>query len=285
MGIPSPLAIVVCLVVLGGYRLIGRASVPLYLGTALILAFMTYQRNADYGSAVQLWRDTVSKKPNNARARNQYGYALFISGHPEEARQQFDAALKLEPDSPDSHYNIATVFLHFGQNAEAISEYRKTLDSVSDYPGAETNYGLALVQSGRPSEAIYHYRKALEEDAQVRTAHNDLGVALAQTGRLAEALSEFKTASAMDPDYAEAHNNLRKRRNANSETSDLAIREFTRAVRLNPDYAEAHNNLAIALEQSGRIGEAVGQYKEVIRLAPNFTEARKKLAQLTIRDS
>ena len=54
----------------------------------------------------------------------------------------------------------------------------------------------------------------------------------------------------MKPDYAEAHNNLG---NALQDQGKLdeAIACYRRALELKPDYAEAHTNLGIALQARG----------------------------------
>jgi len=44
-----------------------------------------------------------------------------------------------------------------------------------------------------------------------------------------------------------------------------------------PHYAEARNNLGIALGMSGRLDEAINQFREALRVKPDFADARRNL--------
>src|SRR5205814_5727887 len=47
---------------------------------AVVLGLLTSRRNGDYRSEVALWRDTGAKRPDNARADDPPGTALFRHG-------------------------------------------------------------------------------------------------------------------------------------------------------------------------------------------------------------
>ena len=47
------------------------------------------------------------------------------------------------------------------------------------------------------------------------------------------------------------------------------------AIRLKPDYAEAHNNLGNALQEQGKLEEAVASLQHAVRLKPDYAEAQK----------
>ena len=44
-----------------------------------------------------------------------------------------------------------------------------------------------------------------------------------------------------------------------------------------PTDAEAHNNLGTALEATGKLDEAIAEYREAIRLKPDYAEAHYNL--------
>lgn len=102
-----PSIAVVVLVVIGLYRLLGRAALPVcaVLGAALFAA--TWQRNEVYRSAESLWSDTVENVPDNVRARVDLGDALGkIPDRLPDAIAQYEEALKINPDLAVAHYDI-----------------------------------------------------------------------------------------------------------------------------------------------------------------------------------
>jgi tetratricopeptide (TPR) repeat protein len=72
---------------------------------ALALAVGTVLRNKDYRSEVALWRDTVRKSPESARAWNNLGYALQLQGQAQEACAAYARALRLDPEQVRARVN------------------------------------------------------------------------------------------------------------------------------------------------------------------------------------
>jgi protein O-GlcNAc transferase len=62
------------------------------------------------------------------------------------------------------------------------------------------------------------------------------------------------------------------------EEYDLAIRYIEKGLQLGPaDIAEAHNNLGLALQEKGRLEEAIDHYQESLRFKPSNAEAYNNL--------
>ena len=220
-------------------RVLAGAAVLILLGQA------TWRRSSVYADSETLWRDNVTKNPYAWMAHNGLGSALEAAGQLDEAIEQYDQAVRINPDYAEGHYNL----------------------------------GSALWQAGKSEDAIEHYEEALQIKTNFAEAHYNLGIALWQTRGAQEALKHFNEAVRINPDYAEAHNNLGVALQQAGQVQE-AIGQYERAVQIKPDYLEAHNNLAVALERMGRIQEAIGQYEEVIRLKPDFAEARNELTRL-----
>lgn len=67
---------------------------------------LTIMRNYDYRSEVALWQATVKFSPNKSRVHNNLGYAYFLAGQPEKARQHYLKALALDPRNFKAKYNL-----------------------------------------------------------------------------------------------------------------------------------------------------------------------------------
>ena len=108
-----PLAGLIGLGVVGGYTLWRWAwrDLPgrLWVGSVLVLAVgvtalgaRTVARNEEYRSEVSIWRSVVDRWPINPRAHNNLGSALSSAGRTSGP----EAALRLEPNFADAHYNL-----------------------------------------------------------------------------------------------------------------------------------------------------------------------------------
>ena len=249
-----PLAAVVALLVtgvwLGGRRFAGRLAL---VAVATALVGLTLLRNHDYRSEVEIWKDTVRKRPANPRAYcnlcgalsdlgQQLGKPELCAEGAEYGRKAVQLAREIKLDYPEAHFNLGTALHHAGRPREAIEHYRTALRLREKYPDAEYNLGTALHELGRPAEAIPCYRAALAHDWSHAKAHNNLGIALFATGKYQEGVRHQ--------------------------------REF---ARLEPESPDAHYNLALGLAKLGRAEEALPEYLEALRLKPGDAQTLGEL--------
>jgi tetratricopeptide (TPR) repeat protein len=285
-----PLAAVVVLVVVGAHEAIGlltaRLGAPdglrrgveivLALVVVLLLGATTVRRNEDYRSDVAIWTDTVTKRPDNARAQNNLGNAPLKRGRTEEAATHFAEAVRLHPGFPVARRNLGLVLLHLGRNKEAIAQSSEAIRLDPGSWDAHHELGVVLYREGQVDEAITQYTEALRLRPAFPEAHHSLGLALNKQGKTDLAMAQFAEAVRLKPDYADAHNNLGALLDKRGQTKE-AIAHFTEAVRLKPDYAQAHNNLGAALFRERQFKEAAVHFAEALRLKPDWAEAQANL--------
>jgi tetratricopeptide (TPR) repeat protein len=97
-----------CLAAVIEFSLLLKPAHAKYVITALLLvcALLTLQRNQDYRSEIALWEDTLQKSPDKARVHNNLGHAYLLAGRRDEARTEFTAASRLNPDYSRAHDNL-----------------------------------------------------------------------------------------------------------------------------------------------------------------------------------
>ena len=286
-----PLAAVVTMAVVGafspGKRLLNkRQGIALgciaSVSVVVLLTHLTIQRNRDYISEATIWQDAVEKRPGNARAHNNLGFALAEIGRVAEAVGHYEEALRIQPGYDTAHYNLGNALVEQGRVAEAIAQYEEALRIKPADTGAHYNLGLALVRQGRVAEAIEQYEEALRiapdftDTGSYAEIHNDLGLALVQQGRVPEAMEHYEQALRINPGFAAAHYNLGVALVELGRVPE-AIKHWEEAARIMPDYADAHYNLGLALWQAGQLTKAVGHYEQALRINPDFVEARVNL--------
>jgi tetratricopeptide (TPR) repeat protein len=269
-----PLAAVMTLAALGIHAAFRWKSGMVFAALALGLGMLTIRRNEDYRSELAIWSDTVARRPDSERARNNLGNALSkIPGRLPEAVAQYEAALRLRPDDADAHNNLGLAWSTIpGRTDDAIAQYQEALRLQPDDAAARTNLGIAWARMpGRLPDAIAQFEEALRLEPDSSEAHFNLGVAWSQIpGHLPDAIAQYQEVLRLQPDFADVHTNLGVALAQTPGRLPDAIIQFEETLRLHPDSAGAHYNLGVALAQTpGRLRDAVAQYEEALRLRPD----------------
>lgn len=225
----------------GGAR--QRWLVGAFLVIVLILGSATYQRNLVWQDDLTLWRDEALKSPHKPRVRNTLGVAYESKGMHDAAVQEYQAAIKLNPNLETAHNNLGNTYAKQGALDKAVEEYQKASELKQDYASPHVNLGNVYASQGRLEDAVREYETAIKR-APTRSAavHNRLAVTYARMERL-----------------------------------DEATREFQAALKIEPKNPEILTNLGIAFMQLGRKDEAVGLFKRALVFDPSYKQAHSVL--------
>lgn len=218
------------------------------------LCWATHRRNEDYRSHYAVWRDVVSKRPHNPRARVNLANCLVERGEYHEAVEHYKKAfderkrgrLFTRVTLAKMHYNLAGALQGLKNQDGAIRHYRSALKAKPDYVDARSNLAMALADKGLLDEATRELRKAIAEEPHDAWLRVNLGVVFQEKGR-----------------------------------DRKAMRQFWRAVWLDPGFADAHNNLALMLAKRGWMKPALAHMRLALRLQPNDPDLRRNLAEMT----
>jgi tetratricopeptide (TPR) repeat protein len=245
-----PLAAVIAIVAAGLYAagttivrsprraaVAGAVTAVAVVAVVAALGVETYTRNRVYASAERLWRDTVDKRPSDARPRVAYADALAGADRLAEAEAQLQTAVVLAPADPVARVRLGAVLARQQKLDDAILQLAQALTLR---PGdVDAHRFLAELYAIRRQDglAVQHFEHALavlpndaellarlasiladSRDATVRdgaralalaaravslTSEREprmleiLSVAQAATGRFADAASTARTALAI----------------------------------------------------------------------------------------
>ena len=163
-----PLAAVIAAAVVGAFALLGRLRLSprwgLALAGVLILIFssLTLARNRDYQTLEAIWRDTVAKRPANARARHNYATTLLAQGRFREAEDHLRVALQLQPRHAEAMGALGTALCAQGRLDEGIDALQAAIALAPGLQAAEQSLGEAFASRGQMDRAVVHYGRALE---------------------------------------------------------------------------------------------------------------------------
>jgi tetratricopeptide (TPR) repeat protein len=231
------------------------------------------------GQAEEMCRLVLQADERHAAAWRMLGVLCQRAGRAAEAVAHLREAMRLQPDSADTHFQLGVALAVQGNWLEAEGCYREALLRQPTFALAHSNLGAALAGQGRFAAAEACYRTALRLQPDSALTHSNLGVALATQGRPAEAVVCHQEALGLQPGYAEGHFNLGEALLALHQPV-MAAASFAEAVRLKPAFAEAHHRLGFALAAQGRLAEATASYEHALQLKPGDGEAHRHLGEV-----
>jgi adenylate cyclase len=127
-------------------------------GASHMLAYTGTQ----YDEAASLARRGCELGPNSAFAWGQAGYAMFHTGHSDEAVKCFQHAIRLDPVDPmgfSTMGGLTYALLDLGENNRAVDVATKAVEKNPNYTFAWRGLAAALAVSGQTDAA----RRALAE--------------------------------------------------------------------------------------------------------------------------
>ena len=258
-----------------------------------------------YEDAMAKFNEAVQADSNNADAWNGLGWVAFNSGHPSEAKQDFQKVLSLNPNHPAglnglgqiylsqrkyddaekyllqaapqasaAWYGLARLYLLKGKYDDAEKWAQKVVDSGQ---GDQTaNEMLKAAQNKQLPDAL---RKSIEPQPPSlnESQHHTLdGFMLWQAGKIHQAAIEFNNAIESDSNNAAAWNGLGWTA-FNSGNWSNAEKDFQKVLSLNPTHPAALNGLGQIYLSQGKYDDAE---KYLLQAAPQAPAAWYGLARL-----
>jgi tetratricopeptide (TPR) repeat protein len=178
------------------------AAAALLAVVVVAMTGTTYARNIVWQSGISLWEDVVSKSPMKARPHNNLGPIYFDKGEYDHAIEQYEMALKLDPDYDLPHNNLGNAYRMKGWTDKAIEQYEIALNLNPQFIDAHNNLGLALLGAGHREEGIKEINTAYA------IKHYNSGKDYLRWGFFEDAITEFQSALRLRPDYAETKKDI-----------------------------------------------------------------------------
>lgn len=191
-----PLAGVITLAVTTWFQLLRRLAerrglkpptialvAKLFLGTAVIVfGWLTHNRNEDYRDFDRIWLDAIAKRPDNARARNNYATSLLVQGRFADAEVHLRAAVARNASFAEAEANLGVALSAQGQLDDGGTHLERALVLRPEFAEAHRNLGENYAMRGMMKEAAVAYDSALKRLPDDVRLLNRLGWILATSG-------------------------------------------------------------------------------------------------------
>ncbi len=240
---------------------------------AVLFAFNVYKvRRAEALATpalrlVENMKTQVRNNPNSAALRIRLGEALAAVGKYDAAVEQFENALKIEPDSVPAYLDLGLVAIAQEDYGAAerfllrVVELTESDDMSNVNIMRDTalyNLGLVALENEEYEDAIAYFKNALRIRKDASDTYYYLAEAYLGLGETDAAKDQLLIALEFDPNYPEAHFLMGEIYLSEGDEAK-ASEEFRKAADLAPDVdipIEALNGMGTAEERIARAKEA-----------------------------
>ncbi len=244
--------------------------------------FLVAQRR--YEAAIALLNNIIDEAPTLQDPYNLRGVARSLNGSRQKALQDFDQAIRINPDYAEAYFNRGntnrallryadaerdyslaigcnptmveaylnrgTVFAARADKVAALADYEKALSLDPGFAVACFNRGLLKEELGDQAGALRDFDQALKPDPHLAKAYLEKGSLLEAQGNVEEALQCYERFLMYDlPDEDEQR--------YSKEVVRARAEELMKDVAIGPDYEQVHHNVPIA-ERLRRVRDLLG---------------------------
>ncbi|HVY53681.1 MAG TPA: tetratricopeptide repeat protein, partial [Gammaproteobacteria bacterium] len=177
-------------------------------------------------------------------------HALYQAGHIDTAKQQYEAYLKINPNSADAWHALGMIFIEQKDLISGSQFIKKAVDLEPNNPIFQLHLANALKMRGLYQDATDLLRETIKHHQDYSPAYNNLGILHFLQNKIAEAIAYYKIAILKDPHYI-----------------------------------DAYYNLGLALTKANQLEEATETYQYLIEHAPRHSAGKFQLARIYMQQN
>jgi tetratricopeptide (TPR) repeat protein len=212
----------------------------------------------------------------NWEAHYNLALAVLRKGDRARALRELQTAIQQNPDSVSSRFALGTVFEDEKKLGDAEEQFRTALKIDPHFTQAAIRLSEVLISEGKPQASVACLEDAVkqalpDQAAPVKAA---LGIAYAESGEMEKAFASLKDVVNAQPDSPDAHFTLGLlySREGQNKDEERAVTEFREALRLDQGMDPAR----IAL---GRVLISLHKYFDAASVVLQYTRRQPRDAQ------
>jgi serine/threonine-protein kinase len=215
--------------------------------------------------AVESTTTALRLEPDRPAVRYAAGLTMFRSGRYDEARQELERAVSLQPTSEDATRLLGRVLMRQGRIDEGMEQFRRALAIRPNSVALYSDMGLSLYNAQRYAEALTAFERAIELAPTSSISLSQAGAASQMLGDDRKALEFYQRATAIQP-RAETFSSMGTIYYSLGEYAKAAT-AYEGALLIRPLGATTHRNLGDAYVHLNRQADAVRAYRQAVKLA------------------
>ncbi len=241
----------------------------------------------------------AEQNPKDPELSGKLGMILHSYREYESAAMCYERAYRLAPDDPRWSYYLGMARSSLGSHKAAVEALRVAHRLSSDSIPVHLAFADALLAAGNAPASEQEFRSIVAAHPDSARAYHGLGRALAGRRKTAEAIAHLLKACELFPRFGPAHYALafayRDAGDIEKSRQQLSLYQkdrYTWPPLDNPLMAAVHNlnksahehvRRGVALEEEGRIAEAIAAHERALEMDPGIVQAHANLITLYAR--
>lgn len=232
--------------------------------------------------AVFLFSQCLLVKPEFDKAYANRAIAYSQTKFYNEALNDINKAIALNPQNPDYFYNKSLIFGGLHNKDSQLVVLDVCLKMAPEH--AEANYykGLFAYEEGNYDKAISYYSIAIQSKRNYAFAYNDRASAKRTKGDLEGAIIDYEKAITVDSSFVFIYNNLGSAYRVN-KSYDKAIQYYTLALKKDPGYMLALMNRGVCHFETNDLKAAQKDFEDLLSQSPKNAEAYNNLCSIALK--
>ena len=248
-----------------------RQKNPFDSSVADVLA-MVQLKKGDCKAALATIKNALSIDGSSTLYHTHHGIILRALGRFEDARKAYEEALALDPEAPDTLFNLALLCQDTGDLRESLTLCLRVTRLDPSNAAAFNNLGTTHQHLGQFEEAATAYRTAIALNPGHIGAYCNLATALAEGDQIKDSLIVCEEALEKWPGHSEILN-AQSNAHVKAQNWDAALAASEASISNAPEFAQAHYGKSLILLTQARLEQAWPEFEWRIR-RPNFWPQR-----------
>ena len=164
-----------------------------------------------------------------------------------------------------AYFNRGVAYLKLGKYARAIEDFDRAVKLDPEFALAYSNRGGVYIELGKYTRAIEDLDQAIRIDPELANAYVNRGGAYLGLGEYARAIEDLDRAVRIDPEDTSAWHNRGGAYLGLGEHA-RAIEDYDQAIRLNPESFRFYHNRGAAYRGLGEFDRAIRDWEQSIEI-------------------
>ena len=231
-----------------------------------ILRVGDLRRAGHHAEAARLLAELRSREPSLYVLPFEAGENDLGWGKPQEAADEFRAALQLNPEFDQALLGLGRACFELGENAEAATAFELGLRMAPQNALARVALARAYTGEGSLERAEAELARVVKDHPDFGQGHAEYGEILARRKEYEKAKRELERGLELGYKDAEGLNYLGISRGELGQHQS-AVEAYEEAIQLDPRLAAAYLNMAIEYRRVGEAAEARRYYNQACALS------------------